>query len=144
MFNRVIKNIFVLSAVACILSGCASIVRDNPQPVSIKSNVKDVNIKITDSEGDTVFQGKTPAVVNLRTAKESGYFSPEKYSIEASKEGYNEHLQSIDSHISNWYIFGNLGFGGLIGYLIVDPMTGDMYYLDEDININMTPLPIYK
>ena len=28
-----------------------------------------------------------------------------------------------------------------IGYLIVDPITGRMYYLDEDVYINMTPMP---
>ena len=75
----------------------------------------------------------------LKTAK-PGYFKPENYQIKASKDGYATQYTPIDSHISNWYWFGNLVFGGLIGWFIVDPLTGDMYYLDEVATVNMTPL----
>jgi hypothetical protein len=38
-------------------------------------------------------------------------------------------------------LVGNLVFGGLIGYLIVDPISGDMFYLENgDAVINMTPI----
>ena len=76
----------------------------------------------------------------LKPAK-TGYFSPEKYIIKASKEGYATQFTPIDYHISNWYWLGNLGFGFLVGWFIVDPMTGKMYYLDEVATVNMTPLP---
>ena len=39
----------------------------------------------------------------------------------------------LDSSLSGWY-FGNIIFGGLIGMLIVDPVTGAMY--------NLTPAKI--
>ena len=46
----------------------------------------------------------------------------------------------IDWHVSAWYWAGNMALWGLIGYLIIDPITGDMYYLDEDVHLNMTPI----
>ena len=70
----------------------------------------------------------------------SGYFSPEKYLIKASKDGYATQYTPIEWHISKWYWFGNIAFGGLIGWFIVDPITGKMYYVDEIANIQMTKL----
>ena len=82
---------------------------------------------------------QTPTTLDLRTSR-SGYFNPEKYFIKASKNGYVTQYTPIDYHISNWYWFGNAVFGGLIGWFIVDPMTGKMYYLDDVATVNMTPL----
>ena len=131
-FSKIL--LFVLA-----LSGCASIMRDGSQIVPIQSNVEDVNIEVTNSQGAIVYKGKTPAIVYLKTAK-TGYFNPEKYLIKASKKGYSTQYTPIDYHISNWYWFGNFVFGGLIGWFIVDPITGEMYYLDEIATVNMTPM----
>lgn len=69
-----------------------------------------------------------------------GYFNPEKYTIVASKDGFQTQTSVIDWHVSGWYWAGNFVIGGLIGYLIIDPITGDMYYLDEEVNLNMSPV----
>jgi hypothetical protein len=37
----------------------------------------------------------------------------------------------LESSLSGWYL-GNIVFGGLIGMLIVDPMTGAMYNLTPE------------
>ena len=140
LHKRNIFRCFMLGLLTLILSSCSTIMRDNIQSIPIKANVEDVDIKITNKNGDTVFKGKTPTVVSLKTSQ-NGYFSPEKYNITATKVGYEGNLQTIDSHVSNWYIFGNIGFWGLLGYLVVDPISGDMYYLDEEVNIHMTPIP---
>ena len=63
----------------------------------------------------------------------------QKYEILASKDGFKTQSSIIDWHVSGWYYAGNLVIGGLIGYLIVDPLTGDMYYLDEEVHLNMQP-----
>ena len=133
------KKIYMIISLL-MLSSCASIIRDNTQIVPIQSNVEDVNIEVINSLGAVVYKGKTPTTVYLKPAK-TGYFSPEKYIIKASKEGYVTQFTPIDYHISNWYWLGNLGFGFLVGWFIVDPMTGKMYYLDEVATVNMTPLP---
>ena len=134
-----IALILILGIYTSFLCSCASIMRDNSQSVTLNSNVDKVNIKIKNRKGITLIEGQTPLVTTLKTA-EDGYFSPAKYTVEATKEGYNPVTTEIDWHVSKWYSIGNLGFGGLIGWLIVDPITGDMYYLDEDVNLNMTPI----
>lgn len=123
-----------------VLTGCASIIRDNTQIVPIQANVENAKIEVTNSSGAVVYSGQTPTTVYLKSSK-SGYFNPEKYIIKASKDGYATGFTTIDYHVSNWYWFGNILFGGLIGWFIVDPITGDMYYLDEVATVNLTPLP---
>ena len=123
-----------------ILSSCATIIRDGNQIIPINSSVDKVDIKIKNKAGLIVFEGQTPTTVDLKTAVKGGYFNPEQYTITASKDGFATETQVIDWHVSGWYYAGNLIFGGLIGYLIVDPATGKMYYLDEDVYLNMTPL----
>ena len=133
IFKFVCLNLMVFFCV-----GCATIVRDSSQNIPIRSNVEGVDIKIVNQHGITVYQSRTPTMVNLKTST-PGYFSPAKYTLYASKPGYQTYITPIDWHISAWYIVGNFGFGGLIGWLIVDPLTGKMYYLDEEINVNLAP-----
>ena len=45
--------------------------------------------------------------------------------------GYSPTEVKLDSSVSGWY-FGNLLFGGLIGMLIVDPLTGAMFNLTPE------------
>lgn len=112
--------------------------RDSSQIVPIQANVDDVDIEITNSDGATVYRGKTPTTIWLKTAKK-GYFSPETYYVKASKNGYVTQYTTINWHISNWYWFGNLVFGFIAGWFFVDPLTGKMYYLDDIATINMPP-----
>lgn len=137
------KKLFLFLTIgvfAGFLSSCATVMRDNNQAVPIKANVEKVDIKITNKAGETVFEGQTPTTLTLKTAAKSGYFNPEKYTIVASKDGFQTQTSIIDWHVSSWYWAGNLAIGGLIGYLIIDPITGDMYYLDEEVNLNMSPI----
>ena len=129
-----------ITAFVGLLGACATIMRDNTQAIPIKSNVEKVDIKITNKTGEIIFEGQTPTTLTLRTAGKSGYFNPEKYTVVASKDGYKTQTTVIDWHVSGWYYVGNLALGGIIGYLIVDPISGDMYYLDEDVNLNMSPI----
>ena len=123
-----------------VFTVCASIISDNTQIFPIQANVENAKIEVTNSSGAVVYSGQTPTTVYLKSSK-SGYFNPEKYIIKASKDGYATGFTTIDYHVSNWYWFGNILFGGLIGWFIVDPITGDMYYLDEVATVNLTPLP---
>ena len=130
------KKIFLILTSCLFLSSCATVMRENNQSIPIKSNLDQVNIQIFDKNNTLIFSGKTPTTVNLKTSK-SGYFNPQKYKVVASKPGYPSITTEIDWHVSGWYYIGNLVIGGLIGYLIIDPITGDMYYLDEEVNLNM-------
>jgi hypothetical protein len=53
--------------------------------------------------------------------------------------GYDSHTAAIRRGVDGWYIGGNLVFGGLIGWLIVDPLTGAMWTLQKDVNVTLTP-----
>ncbi len=48
------------------------------------------------------------------------------------KPGYGSVDQGIDSELSMWYLGGNFIFGGIVGWLGVDPLTGAMWKLDPD------------
>ena len=51
------KEIFKILLCVLSLSGCASIMRDGSQIVPIQSNVEDVSIEVTNSQGAVVYKG---------------------------------------------------------------------------------------
>ena len=55
--------------------------------------------------------------------------------MEITKEGYETQVIQISAMPSGWYLLGNLVFGSLTGWLIVDPLTEAMWTLrPDDIN----------
>jgi hypothetical protein len=111
-------------------SGCATIVSTSKYDVPITSTPSDAAISITNKKGIEVYTGKTPATVTLRSG--AGYFSKAEYQVRFSSPGYDDKVATIQFWLNEWY-FGNLLLGGVIGMLIVDPLTGAMWKL-------MTPL----
>jgi hypothetical protein len=81
-----------------------------------------------------VHNGSTPNTVTLPSGR--GYFKGEAYTITFKKEGYAEASTILDTSMSGWY-WGNILIGGLIGMLVVDPLTGAMYKLPEDATGNL-------
>ena len=132
------KLLKITAAVAAlsVLSGCATIVGDKEQTVTITSQPTDAALTITDEKGTEVHNGSTPATVQLRKA-DGSYFGGKSYTVELSKVGYENRTLMIESTPNGWYVGGNLLFGGFIGWLIVDPLTGAMYNLTPD-NIDAT------
>lgn len=130
---------FIYLLIAAVLfissSGCASIVGKDSFPLTINSNPDGANIIIKDEKGKNVFSGTTPTTVTL-TAGES-YFHAKSYNITFSKPGYGEQYVEVKACLSGWY-WGNILFGGLIGLLIVDPITGKMWKLPEDVTANLS------
>lgn len=118
-----------------LLTGCASIVGKNVFPLTINSNPDGANIVVQDEYGKKMFTGTTPTTVTL-TAGEA-YFHAKSYTITFSKAGYAEQYAVVKAELSGWY-FGNILFGGLIGILIVDPITGKMWKLPTDVNANLS------
>ena len=118
-------------AAAMAMTGCASIVGDKDQSISINSTPSKAQVLIVDETSKEVFAGETPTTVQLRKA-DGSYFGGKTYTVHISKEGFQERTMSINSTPNGWYIGGNLVFGGLIGWLIVDPFTGAMYNLTPD------------
>ena len=117
-----------------MVSGCASIVSDSSYPVAIHSTPDASNFTITNRSGVMVHSGITPTIVTLKAG--AGYFKSETYNIKVSKEGYTDKTFVLTSSLDGWY-WGNILVGGLIGMLIVDPITGAMYKLPADVSINL-------
>ena len=120
----------VFGSILLGLSGCASIVGETSQNIGISSQPKEASVVITDENGDHVFEGTTPATVNLD--KGDGYFSGQSYMIRISKSGFESQTIPVTAQPNGWYIAGNFVFGGLIGWFIVDPATGAMWNLTPD------------
>lgn len=133
------KIVYLFSLVflsTAIFAGCASIVSKSAYPVTINSQPDQAEIAITDETGKTVHTGKTPTTVTLDTKR--GYFKGKDYTVKFSKEGYAEYSAPIKRGVDGWYIAGNILFGGLIGWLIVDPLTGAMWTLPENLTVTLS------
>jgi hypothetical protein len=122
---------FILATVLVLgTTGCASIVSDSDYPVSVDSSPSGATFEVKDSTGMVLARGTTPQTIVLEAGE--GYFNGADYIVEASKGG-DRGVMRIGRGIDLWYLGGNLFFGGLIGYLIVDPLTGAMWKLDERV-----------
>jgi hypothetical protein len=134
--NFILTFIFVFSTIL-LINGCATIFGwGGEESVNILSTPDQANVHITDQDTLIVFDGTTPAIASLK--KYNGYFSGKTYTIKISKEGYLDKIIIIDTQTNGWYLGGNLVFGGLIGWFIVDPLTGAMWTFDNnDVDVNL-------
>ena len=138
MKKKITSLLLVVSAT--MLYSCASIVSKSNYPILINSHPSESSISITDSKGMEVFKGNTPATVILKSSE--GYFKRASYQVKFTKAGYEDKIVPVYCKVDGWY-WGNFVFGGLIGFLIVDPATGAMYKLDRDfLNETLTPSSI--
>lgn len=130
------KMLKLTAAIATLsmMTGCASIVGDKSQSVTINSSPSNADVVITDERMMEIHSDTTPTTVVLNKS-DGSYFGGKTYNVEISKDGYESRTMMINSSPNGWYIGGNLVFGGIIGWLIVDPLSGAMYNLTPD-NIN--------
>lgn len=125
-----------LLALAVTMSGCASIVSESSYPVRVTSNVP-AQFEVRNEDGESVHNGTTPAQITLEAS--SGYMDGESYTVEYNAPGYQKGFSTVDSSIDGWY-WGNIGFGGLIGWFLVDPATGAMFKLPSSTSATLTPM----
>jgi len=134
---RLIATLVFPAAMVLLLTGCASIIKGSDQSVSFESNPSDARLVITDvREGKDVYVGSTPFTTSLKRG--AGYFKKAKYKVTMEKPGYKKEEVLLEGSPNGWYLAGNLVFGGLIGWLVVDPLTGAMWTLDpEAVNVTL-------
>jgi hypothetical protein len=128
-------GICLILALMVFCSGCASIVSKSMYPVTINSHPDGAQITIQDERGKFVYKGSTPTTISLASGE--GYFHSKSYDVTFSKAGYGKRTVTLKSELDGWYI-GNILFGGLIGMLIVDPLTGAMWKLPPDITVTLS------
>lgn len=128
----------ISSCLTTTLVGCATIFGKSDYVVAVDSQPTGANISILDErEGVTIFNGVTPTTVDLKSG--AGYFKGKNYVITFTKPGYAKHTAQIEREVSMWYVLGNFVFGGLIGWLIVDPLTGAMWTLPDQVSVQLSP-----
>lgn len=114
------------------LTGCATIIGDNAQTVQVNSNPQGAKFEIKDENGMLITSGTTPQNVVLDKS-DGSYFGGKDYQITFTKEGYGSNTLPITHSVNGWYIGGNIVFGSLIGWLLVDPLNGGMYSLKPKV-----------
>ena len=122
-------------AAALVLSGCATIFNGQSQTVVIASKPEGATVSVTNRAGESVHSGVTPVTLSLKRGY--GYFKAETYTIKFDKPGFDTKEVVISGGVSGWYI-GNILFGGLIGMLAVDPVTGAMYVFPDRVEHELT------
>ena len=136
---KMIVTLLTMTLLVGSLPGCASIISRRVYPVTITSEPDDAKITIVNKSGQTVFSDRTPITVQLRAG--NSYFQGNDYTITFEKEGYVKSTAQVKRDLDPWYVVGNIGVGHLIGWLIVDPMTGAMWTLEDHVHINLQSLP---
>lgn len=126
-----------LSSALLALCSCASIVTSGDRKIQVSSNPSAANVTVYDMKNQVVTTSITPTTVKLK--KGAGYFKGADYRLVIEKAGYQRREFEIRHDINGWY-FGNFGLGGLLGLLVVDPLTGGMWTLKPDkIDAELVP-----
>lgn len=121
-------KLIALLSICIMLNACASIVSCSKWPVRVTSTPPGILVTITDAKGARVYDGITPANVELSSAQ--GYFKRQKYEVTFDMNGFKRTVP-LECKVNGWY-WGNILIGGAIGMLIVDPATGAMYKFRRD------------
>lgn len=99
---------------ACLVSGCATVIHGSKQDVAIISEPRSATITI---DGFNV--GKTPYLARLSRK--------DIHLVKLELPGYQPYEVTINRKLDGW-IFGNIVLGGIVG-IVVDVATGSMYRL---------------
>ena len=110
------------------VTGCATIVGKDLFSVPFQSNPDGANVIVKDEKGMVLYTGVTPTMFTLKAGE--SYFHAKSYTVTFSKAGYTDQTITVKAEMSGWY-WGNLLFGGFVGLLIVDPISGKMWKLPD-------------
>ncbi|MGI6495012.1 MAG: hypothetical protein ACOX5G_02805 [Kiritimatiellia bacterium] len=136
-FRSFVAQMTMSIALVVFTTSCASIINGGSQMVSLRSMPDGAKVTVLDWRGQAVGGGSTPTTMMLKRG--AGFFTSAKYRVRFEKDGYVMREVPITGKISGWYV-GNFVFGGLIGWLIVDPATGGMWTLaPEDVHAELAP-----
>ncbi len=119
-----------LTALAVFSTGCSSIVHGGNRNITVNSAPSGAKVTVfKDGTTEAVHSGTTPVTLSLDPR--GGYFKGQAYTLKFELTGYKATEVQLRPAMSGWY-FGNIIFGGLIGMIVVDPLTGSMWNLTPD------------
>ncbi|MBC7934059.1 MAG: hypothetical protein H7Y86_01690 [Rhizobacter sp.] len=129
-----LRQAAVVISLPVIFSSCATIFGKSSYPFRISTDPAGAEVSVTNKKGKEIFKGASPANITLKSG--AGYFSRSEYQVKISSTGYAEQVIPVNFKMNGWY-FGNILLGGVIGMLIIDPISGAMWKL-ETADINAT------
>lgn len=135
--KSLLKGAVIALPTIALGTSCASIVSRSRYEVTINSIPSESIVRVLNRRGTEVAAGQTPVTLQLKAS--DGFFRSARYTIVFSKDGYEDKHVPLEANIDPWY-FGNLIFGSLLGFLIVDPATGAMWKI-EDTMVSATLSP---
>ncbi|HUK01948.1 MAG TPA: hypothetical protein VLW26_06680 [Steroidobacteraceae bacterium] len=124
MFRKL--AVAAMAGAVAAICGCATIVHSGPRAISVASTPAGAKVSIYDRSNTLVQTNTTPFIAYLPT--KYGYFKGQDYRLVFELADHAPAEVRLKSELSGWYA-GNLLFGGLVGMLIVDPLTGAMFNL---------------
>lgn len=124
-------KMFAICLFLVMFSSCASIIKGGTQVMNVKTDPPQANCVISNMRnGSEVAHITSPSATVLQRG--TGYFEKGQYKVSCLKDGYEKKEVALEGSAGGWYIAGNLLFGGLIGWFIVDPITGAMWNLEPE------------
>jgi hypothetical protein len=122
---------FVLAcAMLALCQGCASIMCGAEKTVNVSSSPSGASFRVLSPTGAVIAQGITPANVTLKRGR--GYFEAGDYRVAFHREGRIDTTTPVPQGFeTGWYLGGNLVFGGLLGWFVIDPLTGAMWDIKD-------------
>ncbi|QDH16594.1 hypothetical protein [Swingsia samuiensis] len=124
-------KISTLFAALPLLAGCASIVSGGHQTIKITTNPPGAQCAVYQGGVQVGYIKSTPGSVTV-SRKDSDL------TVGCIKPHYDFSNAQNTSDLNGW-VFGNLGFGNLIG-VVVDMATGSIHAYDHSTTVNMVPL----
>ncbi len=91
-------------------------------------------VSVRNRAGEEIHVGATPVTLTLKRG--AGYFKSETYTLKFSKSGFADKEILVQGSVSGWY-FGNILLGGVLGMLVVDPLTGGMYSIPDKVSASL-------
>lgn len=113
------------------LSSCATLTRGKPVPLAITSNPTGAKVVVSNPAGKVLHEGQTPTSVILPAS--AGPYKAASYNLAFSKKGYAPKTMVLKAGVNPWYAGNIPAPGGSVGLLIIDPLTGAMWKLDDKI-----------
>ncbi|MFO1437526.1 MAG: hypothetical protein U1F81_04335 [Verrucomicrobiaceae bacterium] len=123
---------------AALLTSCASIFNRNQKNVAVSSTPAGLSFEIKDRDGKVLQTGTTPATVRLGTGYR--YMKGQTYTFSFRRGGKVVGTSMLETRISGWY-WGNFVLGGLPGLLLIDPLTGGMWTMPENVHFGAPASP---
>jgi hypothetical protein len=123
-------SLSVCLILAVFATSCATVFNRSSKNVAIHSDPQGMSYEVVNRKGVKVASGTAPATLRLPT--HSSYMRGESYVFTFKQGNRVVGQKTLDSSISGWY-WGNFLIGGVIGMLVIDPLSGSMWTMPSEL-----------